>query len=235
MGQGLSQQIIGGTGTDQHNIPVSSDGSYFNVYHLLIPYYIGDKRINISPVYIFDKFQTSLSLSKTAVKFGEYFYPTSVSDGYLFILKGNKITQTDKILPTNEYIKIGNNKYIFDNSKDEYFYIKKGDTFVQSNVGLNINRIISNFDGWSGINLNNNSINFSQLMSNGISYNGKCSYVTVKSNSSSITIGGTAVINGYMRCASGCLITIPVDSLNTMFNVSNAKIVNIILNDSTEG
>ena len=161
---GLRNQIIGGKGTET-NTPSSTDGSHFNVYHLLIPYYIGDNRINISPVFIYNVLQTSLSLSKTAVKFGNYFYPTTASNDRLFLLYGDKIIQSDKIIIRDDFIKIGNNTYVFDLSvsNGSYFFQKDSDSFKLNNFGTNINTILSTsaLSDWEGITFSKSSIQLS--------------------------------------------------------------------------
>ena len=241
---GLRNQIIGGEGGS--TTPSINDGSHFNVYHLLIPYYIGDSRINISPVFIYNVLQTSLSLSKTAVKFGDYFYPTTASNDRLFLLYGNKIVQSDKIIIRDDFIKIGNNTYVFDlsASNGSYFFQKDSDSFKLNNFGTNINTILTNTTSsvWEGINISSSVI---QLSSNHIRYNNidyginTVSYITVStSNGANILV----VNDNYMYrnykfyVGYGSKVSIPVISNSqNQFTVSaNGKInlVSLTINNS---
>ena len=246
---GLKNQTIGKVGISETGGFLDTDGSFYNVYHLLIPYYIGDNRINISPVYIYDYYQTSLSLSKTGVKFGEYFYPTSVSNNKLFVLNVNKIVQTDKVIATTSDIKIGDNRYVIEpvNNSENYYFSKNSDgKFYKNNIGLTINdyKAASAISNWNGIekNVNNiTAINFGALSDGDISYNGDVSYVCVQQfpgeqNYGAVVIGGGSVLGGINTFVVGADVTvqIPVNSNGGRFSVSsNARITGLILNDST--
>lgn len=246
---GLRNQIIGGEGT-KTNTPSSTDGSHFNVYHLLIPYYIGDNRINISPVFIYNVLQTSLSLSKTAVKFGEYFYPTTASNDRLFLLYGDKIIQSDKIIIRDDFIKIGDNTYVFDLSvsNGSYFFQKDSDSFKLNNFGTNINTILSTsaLSDWEGITFSPQSRPTSIQLSNHIKYKNidyginTVSYITVStSNGANILI----VNDNYMYrnynfyVGDGGKVSIPVISNSqNQFKVSaingTINLVSLTINNS---
>jgi hypothetical protein len=251
---GLRNQIIGGEGSSS-TTPSIDDGSHFNVYHLLIPYYIGDSRINISPVFIYNVLQTSLSLSKTAVKFGDYFYPTTASNDRLFLLYGNKIVQSDKIIIRDDFIKIGNNTYVFDLgvSNGSYFFQKDSDSFKLNNFGTNINTILSTtaLSDWEGITFSPQNRPTSIQLSNHIRYKDNdygintVSYITLStSNGANILV----VNDNYMYrnynfyVGDGGKVSIPVISnsqnqftvtaINGTDNTTKINLVSLTINNS---
>jgi len=251
---GLRDQVIGGEGTKNLTTTVT-DGSYFNVYHLLVPYYLGDSRINISPVYIYDIYQTSLSLSKTSVKFGNYFYPTTISPTRLFMLDVNKIVQSDKVLATQNNIKIGENTYTFNNTTGtntpSAYYIKRDGVFRADNIGLNINKEISfvdgvgnfNANGWQGV--SGTEIDFNSLYHPSYGYfNNKVTYVKIRKSNNGprvpVVINNTPIygnrnndwVNMYGLMANKEQY-IFVNSDGGYFKIGNAMITGMILNDST--
>lgn len=252
---GLSAQIIGGTGTINKS-PTKSDGSYFNVYHLLIPYYIGDRRINISPVYIYDSLQTSLSLSKTNVKFGKYFYPTTCSDDYLFYLYNNKIIQTKYLAVYNDYILIGNNKYYLKKTDSPQYFVYKdeNDGIKNQNTGLHVNvnvPIESTTASSSEQSVHIRNINLNTLSAEIDNYifniSQKISYVTISlaSNDMSpdpnnpdilrkinITFDDSLYNIIGMPIGVGDNISIPIPPLAQTLKISNGAIKSLTINDS---
>ena len=242
---GLSAQIIGGVGT-KNNTPTKSDGSYFNVYHLLIPYYIGDRRINISPVYIYDSLQTSLSLSKTNVKFGKYFYPTTCSDDYLFYLYNNKIIQTKYLAVYNDYILIGNNKYYLKETDSPQYFVYKDENggIKNQNTGLHVNvtvPISSTTASSSDMASYVQYVNLGSLIANIDGYmfdiSRKVSYINISfppnTNVHKLSIYFTGAKNIIdMPVCDGDNISIPIPSYVLSVSISNGDIKSLTINDS---
>lgn len=243
---GLSAQIIGGTGTINKS-PTKSDGSYFNVYHLLIPYYIGDRRINISPVYIYDSLQTSLSLSKTNVKFGKYFYPTTCSDDYLFYLYNNKIIQTKYLAVYNDYILIGNNKYYLKKTDSPQYFVYKdeNDGIKNQNTGLHVNvnvPIESTTASSSSSSSYVRSVNLGSLIADIDGYtfdiSQKVSYINISfppnqyAQKLNIFFTGNAKNIIGMPVCDGDNVSIPIPPKALSVRISNGDIKSLTINDS---
>lgn len=107
---GLSGQIIGDT--------------YKNVYHLLLPYIIGDSRISYVPVYISNDKQTCLSLSKDKVKIGNYAYLNNAISNSPFYFENNELKQCTKFTINKDSFTIGGNTYKLSSSGDgEYILV----------------------------------------------------------------------------------------------------------------
>ena len=94
---GLKDQVIGNT--------------YKNVYHLLLPYIIGDSRMTYVPVYISNDKQTCLSLSKDKIKIGNYAYLNAAISNCPFYFENNELKQCTKFVINKDSFTIGENTY----------------------------------------------------------------------------------------------------------------------------
>lgn len=233
----LSEYIIGDT--------------WKNVYHLLLPYTIGDSRMEYIPVYIKGE-KTSLSLSKTTIKIGSYIYPNTATPYSVFYLNNkNSIIQYNQFQLTPVSFSIGSNVFItsaLSTNNGGFLVVGSNDNIV-STPGYTIgNIIVESVDGLSStitidntpstpyiINFAGCTYNNNKIINNGVNKLSNI-YLTITPLSSSAwsnceisTINSTDVVSKQVIFAGTSLeqvynMIINVDDVSMSITGKNCKI-----------
>ena len=212
-GEGLRNQIIGNT--------------YINVYHLMLPYVIGDARMTYIPVYIQNNLLTCLSFSKQTIKIGNYIYPNVASAYNPFFVDYNKMQQYSKFEIRDDRIVIGENVFDISSlssleaSENRYIFVTDENGNITPVEAFKNTGKVFNFEQ----SITPSTYTFEDNVSNII-----CAINNNGTYASYTYMYGNKTVTNYFTAPQN-YINISVNASYTSIELYNLKIIAEILND----
>ena len=206
--------------------------TYTLLYHLELPYTIGDSRIQYSSVYVDDNIPTGISISPLTIKIGNYIYPYNAIDYNVFYIENSNILQSTNLVFYYDRVKIGENIYILSALRGNNMITQNGQ--IVSYYGNSIKyKKISYTDVIGEINANS-YIRIENCTYNNINLSGHVLYLGIEfAPGGTITCPAFGNISITVNGGKTNYMEIPVNQEDTFISWTNGTLKNLTLTNGT--